>query len=304
MRRSRRSAGKTRGPKCATRSMAVSRSLPWVASSSSSGSYRTRGCSRFTSITMTRVTSSPTATCRPRWMESGPWATSARSSPSRSRRLWATVPRPRSRRRCTSHRLKTPREPDLSGYVDPDQAGRQRQHLAAVQGESQRTVAVRRGPEPGVSESFVEDLDSTTRVEIEVVDMRSVTVSDIEQRLLRVQDDQHLDPQRLAEALVDVGMSLFGLLIGAEDRVVVLYGVVLVDVDRRRRGAAGQSRPRLWDRERRDGSEVVVLRGLDQRTMDHQVVRRVARRPGPELVADRVEELRRGVLCRPRPRRL
>ena len=49
------------------------------------------------------------------------------------------------------------------------------------------------------------------------MDVRSVSVADVEKRLFRVQDDQHLDPQWFAEARIGVGMRLLSFLIRAHD---------------------------------------------------------------------------------------
>ena len=41
------------------------------------------------------------------------------------------------------------------------------------------------------------------------MDVSAMTIANVEETLPRVQDDQHLDPQRLTEARIDVGMRLF-----------------------------------------------------------------------------------------------
>src|SRR5690242_18826465 len=88
----------------------------------------------------------------------------------------------------------------LLSDVDPDEAGRHGHRLSVLERERERAVAVHRFPRSLVAEAFVVDVDRAARVQVVVVDVRAMTVADVEQLLARVDDDQHLDSQRLLQA--------------------------------------------------------------------------------------------------------
>src|SRR5256885_980541 len=85
-------------------------------------------------------------------------------------------------------------------YVDPDQARRQRHRLPVVQPEHQWNVAVVRRPRTRVLLSLVERVEPPAAVEVEVMDVRAMTISDVEQLLPRVDHQHHLYAQGLFEA--------------------------------------------------------------------------------------------------------
>ena len=64
------------------------------------------------------------------------------------------------------------------------------------------------------------------------MDVGAVPVADVHEAFRCVEDDQHLDAQRLVQAGVSVRVVFFGLLVRAHGWVVVVDGVVLVDGDR------------------------------------------------------------------------
>src|SRR5215467_823048 len=84
----------------------------------------------------------------------------------------------------------------LARDVDPDKSSRKRKRLPVGGGEGDGVVAVAAVPVAGVMETLVVDVCRAGRVEVEVVDERTVAVADVQCRLLRVHDDQHLDAQR------------------------------------------------------------------------------------------------------------
>ena len=146
-----------------------------------------------------------------------------------------------ARKRAARRFAATAPRPSSGGDVDPDEAGRQGQRLAIGEGEYEGAVAVDGLPGSGVALALVVHADRAVRVDVEIVDVRAVAVADVQELLLRVQDDHHLDPQRLLEARVRVRVALLRLAIGARRRIVGVRRVVLGD-GKRRPGAAGGSR--------------------------------------------------------------
>ncbi len=68
---------------------------------------------------------------------------------------------------------------ELERYVDPDEPGGQRQDLATVEREDQRSMAVVGAPCTAVVQALVVDVDAAAAVHVVVVDMRAVAVADV-----------------------------------------------------------------------------------------------------------------------------
>src|SRR5438309_181217 len=194
-------------------------------------------------------------------------------------------------KRCRQSRDASPGE-SLLRYVDPDQARGQRQRVAVVERERKGAVAVGRGPVAGVVLSFVEDFDPAIGVHVVIVNVRAMSVADVQQLLTRVQLDDHLDAQRLVLAGVLVRMSFLGLGVGAGRGVVGVDRVVLVHGKAVDRSSTRDVRAGL--REHVAGDVEQLFRGEYAVSVDQQVVGRVAR-SRPVLESDLVEELRRGI---------